>query len=87
MLTLGTTCERHRAAEPEGAGMSPEQLRLQAARERLTRAKDAWTKCALDALRARPGAAERVAPCLAELTAARDDLDALTRQLIAETRA
>ena len=80
-LTLrGDRCDRHREAEPEGTGLSPEQLRLQAARERLTRAKDAWTRLAVDVLRREPGAGERVALTLAELQSAQDALDLGTRR-------
>ena len=50
------------------------------ARRRLARAKDAWTRLAVDVLRREPGAGERVALTLAELQSAQAALDLGTRR-------
>jgi hypothetical protein len=77
------------------ASQSPEQAAmisnavpryLAAARQRLTVAKDAWTRCAVSVLRREPGAGDAVGPALAELQAAHADLDALNRRAIEESR-
>jgi hypothetical protein len=49
-----------------------------AALDRLVRAKAEWSRVAVMALKGEPSAADRVAPALAELTAARQALDAMT---------
>jgi len=53
---------------------------LQAAQERVYRAKSAWTTAAIATLMKAPGAADLVEPALAELTAARAELDRLNRE-------
>lgn len=75
LVVNGSLCDRHREVEPGGAGLSAAQSRMAQARQRLTRAKSAWTACAVAVLRREPGAGERVADCVAELQSAQDALD------------
>lgn len=58
----------------------PTERNRDAAVDRVVLAKSVWTRVAVMTLKAEPGAAERVAPALAELTASRQALDVLTRQ-------
>ena len=86
-LTMrGDCCDGHRAAEQEDSGVSAAQERMAQARARLTAAKDAWTRCAVMALRGEAGAPDLVAPALRELTEARVALVELNRQAIEEAR-
>ena len=59
--------------------LTPE-LQRTAAFARMRSAKDAFTKAAVSVLRARPGAEDETVAALAELNAARADLQALNAE-------